>query len=224
MKLTKEQISYIENYIKNFKIKYYEVYMEILDHMILSVEDILEKDKEISFEEAVVKAKVEGFGEKGFKGMMDEKLKLAQSQARKQNNKMIKEYFTFPKIALTLTMFIVHYSILSFFEKPNLIHIIIAAIIVILGALQVIFYKNYIKINNLKVVKTLSLNIILLFVFSLFQLTNSILILGKESIDFNHILMRLFMSFIFTLSIISLLVYIEIRKKTVQELKTQIFV
>lgn len=224
MKLTKEQISYIENYIKNFKIKYYEVYMEILDHMILSVEDILEKDKEISFEEAVVKAKVEGLGEKGFKGMMDEKLKLAQSQARKQNNKMIKEYFTFPKIALTLTMFIVNYSILSFFEKPNLIHIIIAAIIVILGALQVIFYKNYIKINNLKVVKTLSLNIILLFVFSLFQLTNSILILGKESIDFNHILMRLFMSFIFTLSIISLLVYIEIRKKTVQELKTQIFV
>ena len=47
MKLTKEQITYIENYIKSFDIKYYEVYMEILDHMILSVEAILEENKEI---------------------------------------------------------------------------------------------------------------------------------------------------------------------------------
>ena len=98
MKLTEEQITYIENYIKSFDIKYYEVYMEILDHMILSVEAILEENKEITFEDAVLKAKVDGFGKKGFRGMMDEKLKLAQNQARKQNNKMIKEYFTFPKI------------------------------------------------------------------------------------------------------------------------------
>ena len=50
MKLTAEQITYIENYIKSFDIKYYEVYMEILDHIILSVEEILEENKEISFE------------------------------------------------------------------------------------------------------------------------------------------------------------------------------
>ena len=48
MKLTAEQITYIENYIKSFDIKYYEVYMEILDHMILSVEAILEENKEIT--------------------------------------------------------------------------------------------------------------------------------------------------------------------------------
>ena len=80
MKLTEEQITYIENYIKSFDIKYYEVYMEILDHMILSVEAILEENKEITFEDAVLKAKVDGFGKKGFRGMMDEKLKLAQNR------------------------------------------------------------------------------------------------------------------------------------------------
>ncbi len=71
MKLTEKQITYIENYIKSFDIKYYEVYMEILDHMILSVEDLLDNNKEVTFEEAVVKAKVEGFGKKGFRGMMN---------------------------------------------------------------------------------------------------------------------------------------------------------
>ena len=59
MKLTEEQITYIENYIKSFDIKYYEVYMEILDHMILSVEAILEENKEIVFEDAVLRAKME---------------------------------------------------------------------------------------------------------------------------------------------------------------------
>ena len=60
--------------------------------------------------------------------------------------------------------------------------------------------------------------------FSVFQLSNSVLVLGKESLDFNHILMRLFMTLVFTFSLISLLVYIEIRKQTIEELKTQIFV
>ena len=80
MKLTAKQISYIENYIKSFDIKYYEVYMEILDHMILSVEAILEENNEISFEDAVLKAKVEGFGKKGFNGMMNEKQKDLSKQ------------------------------------------------------------------------------------------------------------------------------------------------
>ena len=57
MQLNNNHITYIENYIKGFDIKYYEVYMEILDHMILSVEEILEENKEISFEDAVVRAK-----------------------------------------------------------------------------------------------------------------------------------------------------------------------
>ena len=54
MKLTEEQITYIENYIKSFVIKYYEVYMEIFYHMILSVEAILEENKEITYEDAVL--------------------------------------------------------------------------------------------------------------------------------------------------------------------------
>jgi hypothetical protein len=48
--------------------------------------------------------------------------------------------------------------------------------------------------------------------------------LGKDSIDFNHILMRSFMTLVFTFSVISILVYIEVRKRTVEELQTQIFV
>ena len=224
MKLTEEQITYIENYIKSFDIKYYEVYMEILDHMILSVEAILEENKEITFEDAVLKAKVDGFGKKGFRGMMDEKLKLARNQARKQNNKMIKEYFTFPKIVMTLSVFVGYFVFLGFFDDPKKININCIVFIGLLAILQFVYFWKFRKINKLNVLKTQVLSNMYFLSFAGVNITQLIYNLGKETLDFNHILMRLFMTSVFTFSLISLLVYIEIRKKTIEELKTQIFV
>ena len=224
MKLTKEQTTYIENYIKSFNIKYYEVYMEILDHIILSVEEILEENKEISFEDAVVRAKGEGFGKNGFRGMMDEKLKQAQNQARKQNNKMIKEYFTFPKIVMTLTVFIGYFLFLQFFDDPRKANLLCIVAVCFSAILQIIYFWKYRKINKLTVLKTQILSNMFFVSFGMVNITSLIYNIGKETLDFNHILMRLFMSAVFTFSLISLLVYIEIRKKTIEELKTQIFV
>ena len=224
MKLTEEQITYIENYIKSFDIKYYEVYMEILDHMILSVEAILEENKEITFEDGVLKAKVDGFGKKGFRGMMDEKLKLAQNQARRQNNKMIKEYFTFPKIVMTLSVFVGYFVFLGFFDDPKKININCIVFIGLLAILQFVYFWKFRKINKLNVLKTQVLSNMYFLSFAGVNITQLIYNLGKETLDFNHILMRLFMTSVFTFSLISLLVYIEIRKKTIEELKTQIFV
>ena len=224
MKLTKEQITYIENYIKSFDIKYYEVYMEILDHMILSVEAILEENKEITFEDAVLKAKVDGFGKKGFRGMMDEKLKLAQNQARKQNNKMIKEYFTFPKVVMTVAVFVGFFLFLMLFDDPRKSYVFSSATVIFIGLFQYFYFNKFLKIKKLYILKAQMINVGFSLFFSVFQLSNSVLVLGKETIDFNHVLMRLFMTFVFTFSLISLLVYIEIRKKTIEEIKTQIFV
>ena len=224
MKLNKEQITYIENYIKSFDIKYYEVYMEILDHMILSVEAILKENKEISFEDAVVKAKNEGFGKKGFKGMMDEKLKLAQKQATKQNHKMIKEYFTFPKIVLTFTIFIGYFLFLACFEDPRKANFFCIVAVGFSAVLQIIYFWKYRKLNKMIVLKTQILGNMFLISFFGVNINQMIYNLGKETFDFNNILMRLFMTSVFTFSLISLLVYIEIRKKTIEELKTQIFV
>lgn len=224
MKLSSEQIIYIENYIKSFNIKYYEVYMEILDHMVLSVEAIMDENEAISIEDAVVKAKVDGFGKKGFKGMLNEKQKQAQIQARKLNNKMIKEYFTFPKIVMTLTVFMGYFLFLEFFEDPRKVNIFCVFLICLMSMLQIVFFWKFRKINKMNVLKTQVLSNMFLVSFGMVNITSFIYNLGRETIDFNHILMRLFMTSVFTFSLISLLVYIEIRKKTIEKLTTQIFV
>jgi hypothetical protein len=224
MKLTEEQITYIENYIKKNDINYYEIYMEILDHMILSVEDILEENPTKNFEDVVLIAKVEGFGrKKGFRGLLREKLKLAQKKARKDNFNRIKEYFTFPKLVLTVSLFVSYYIFLNFFEEPQQANIIPISIVALFGIFQSLYYKKYTKINKMYVLKTHLLGISSSMIFAVTQLTSSFTIQTKNVIDYNHFFSKSMMSIIFTFTFISLLVFIEVRKKTMEELKTQIF-
>lgn len=223
MKLNDEQITYIENYIQQNDINYYEIYMEILDHMILSVEDLLKKNPTTNFEDAVLIAKVEGFGIKGFRGLLREKLKLAQKQARKDNLKRIKEYFTFPKVVLTLSIFVFYYLFLNLFKAPQEASIIPIIVVALFGIFQSFYYRKYTKINKMIVLKTNILGVYSSLIFALVQLLGLFIIFAKNRIDYNHFVAKGVMALIFTLTFISLLVFIEVRKKTIEELKTQIF-
>jgi hypothetical protein len=223
MKLNQEQTTYIENYIASFDIQFYEIYMEILDHLILGVEAILEEDKTISFEDAVLKSRVEGFGKLGLKGMMNQKAKLAHKKNSKENLKLIKEYFTFPKIVLLLSVFISYYIFLLLFENPVIANLICIQVVAFLGLSQMFYSWKFRKVENKFVLKTQVLDSMFAMSYLGALLANSFTIVDKETVDFNHILMRLFMTLIFTFSFISVLVYIEVRKKTIIELKNEIF-
>jgi len=55
--LTKEQISEVEDYLTNKKVKYVDVRFEILDHIILDIEFLI-KNKKITFKEAFEDIKI----------------------------------------------------------------------------------------------------------------------------------------------------------------------
>jgi hypothetical protein len=111
-----------------------------------------------------------------------------------------------------------------FFNDPSKFFINTTVLLVLIGAFQFIYYRKYTKINKLYVLKIHQLNLGLSFIFAAFQLSTSLLILGKGTLDFNHFLMRSFMSFVFTLTCLLLLVYIKIRKNTLKELPSQMFI
>ena len=65
MKLTTEQIEYVSNYVKSFDIKWYELQVELTDHMVNSMEEIWGKEPELTFH--LVKYRAEkGFGRNYF--------------------------------------------------------------------------------------------------------------------------------------------------------------
>jgi hypothetical protein len=166
---------------------------------------------------------VEGFGRVSFNVMMEEKVKLAHKKNAKNNNKMIREYFTMPKIALALFIFVVYYLFLLPFENPAKANLIAIASVGFIGIFQSIYAWKYRKHNKRYILKTQVLNSTFFLSLLGANITQLFTNFGRESIDFNHILVRLFMTLVFTFSFISLLVYIEVRKKTIAELKQQIF-
>jgi hypothetical protein len=214
MKLTVEQITYIENYIKSFNIKYYEVYMEILDHMILSVEEILANDSEISFEDAVLKAKTQDFGKNGFKIFSEENLQIFREKERTTYRNEIKKFFTFPKFVLTLTGFIGFAVFLDYFEKPKKIVMFIILFFTFIAFYQLKYWYKNRKIDGYKLIK----NEFYGNGFYSVQLWIHFLNFFDDKND--SIYARLFFSIMTVLSFLSLLIFIKTRKIIDIEIKT----
>jgi hypothetical protein len=66
MKLTKPQIQFIDNYLVKNKVKFWDVRLELLDHIVSAVEDKIENDG-VSFNEALLDAH-RSFGNQLIKG------------------------------------------------------------------------------------------------------------------------------------------------------------
>lgn len=225
MKLTAEQISYIEQYLHRFQIKYYEVYVEILDHLILKTESILENEVEISFEEAVVLAKEESIGKKGFADIVNAKYKACSTKIRKDSNLAVKNHFTAQNIGWYFSGFLTYFFLISTFEKPHKVHIIMILSLFLLSLIYMIPIWKFRKKDGFIVMKTdnilsFKMHATLLGV----NLSNLIIILGKESIDFHHYFIVMIFSILFMLSLIVFILLNKTRKKLEEELKTQIFI
>jgi hypothetical protein len=223
MKVNQEQITYIETYISSFDIRYYEIYMEILDHIILSVEAILEEDKTISFEKAVLKAKVEGFGSLSFNEIVEDRMQIMNKANRKQYGKHLKSYFTFPYFLMTLGLFLTSYLLFSFFENPRRVFIILTIPIVLYSLIDwTINQHKYKKKNNRKVFKMENFRFVFSFVFVWFSFSNVYF-----NFEFDKIMSALAynigLSFLATMSIVTFLFYINWSKKITKELQQQIF-
>ena len=222
MKLTKEEIERIDTYVKSFNIKYYEIYTEILDHMILSTENYVINEG-LSFEEAMIRAKKD-FGPKGFKGLIKERQAFYNLKNRKDYLKEIKVFFSFPKIIFTVTLILTLTYGLSFFEDARKPSFILIIFFVFIALWQGSYLRNYRKKEGFSILRFVffwyGINSVTLWM----HFTSIISNVGKNSIDFNHFAVRLFLSFCITMSFLSLLIFITFRKKIVHELQTQVFI
>jgi hypothetical protein len=119
MKLTTEQIEYVSNYIKSFDIKYYELQVEFTDHMVTSMEEIWEKDPELTFDQVKLNAANKFVGDSSFKSIEEERKRILQKEYRKVKWKMITEYLKFPKIFGSILLVYLAYTFSAYFVSPQ---------------------------------------------------------------------------------------------------------
>lgn len=116
--LTGEQIQSLFRFCEKHFVKYYDVQVELVDHLANAVELEMQKDTKLSFDEALKKVH-QSFGVRGFAPMVAEKQIAAEKQNRALFWKLFKGQFHWPKIleflVLTAVMFtIVSFGVLSF--------------------------------------------------------------------------------------------------------------
>jgi hypothetical protein len=84
MKLTPSQIEYVTHYIASKDIKWYELQMELTDHLVMEMEQIWEQNPELSFQQVKFLAN-KTFGRNGFNKIEKERTKNLRKEYKKSN-------------------------------------------------------------------------------------------------------------------------------------------
>ena len=104
MKLNKEQIDQIDNYIVACGIKWYDVRAELVDHFANSLENKLDENSSLDFKQAIINEHKK-FSDCGFKKLLKTKIEAVEKQFYKQIFKHMKSFFKFPKIIISISVF-----------------------------------------------------------------------------------------------------------------------
>ena len=129
MELTKEQIQELYKFTRKHYVEYYDVQTELVDHLANDIENIWVEHPNLSFEQARDKS-FKKFGVFGFMDVVEEKQKQLSKKYVKILWRFTKEWFQLPKIILTMSIFLLFYTLLEF----SIGQIIFLGLLTILGA------------------------------------------------------------------------------------------
>lgn len=115
MNLTKEQIQYIGTYVEKSGIEWFDLKIELVDHLADAAAQILEDNPKLPFEDAVTKAKI-AFGTKGFRPLITNRTKQIEKSFYKRVFKYLISFFSLPKIIITAALMYVLITLFNVVE------------------------------------------------------------------------------------------------------------
>jgi hypothetical protein len=219
MKLTAEQVQYVSNYVNSFDIKWYELQVEFTDHMVTSMEEIWEKEPELTFHQVKRYAENKFIGDSSFKSIQEERKRILQKLYRKVQWKMITEYLKFPKIFGCILLVYLAYTFSAYFVSPQKYLAVLFCSLLLIGLPSLYYWWKSKEIDgkNFLTLETLNPN---LLVFSFPNLGMSMSNLLKQELLQYQWLVVLFCC-IWVLGILVSITAIHLQKKTIVNIKKQ---
>ncbi len=102
--ITEAQYESLFAFCRKHYMQYYDVQVELADHLSEAIEEKMKENPKLSFEQALDEVYA-GFGIKGFADIVATRMEMVSKKSRKQKWKLFFSYFTVPKIAMTLCMY-----------------------------------------------------------------------------------------------------------------------
>ena len=219
MKLTREQISQIEDYVAKSNVVFYEVYLEILDHMILTAEEMM-LDENRSFEQAFQILKEKDFSK-------TEISRISRNSSKICNSRMFANFKNHLRMQtkpfyLGLNLLIFIFILLSKNALDGTLLVLIA--ISIISIIDIPFFYNNYHQKKLVVLNTHNLMfyygvVPLIFIASMAMLNTFL----SESVLFILIYTNLLLPSFFVLLFIGFTFNLKQRKKTFSEAKQFVY-
>lgn len=110
MTLNQEQIQALFRFCEKKSVRYYDLQVELVDHLAERIEEEMMADQQLSFEAALEKV-YKGFGLFGFAHIVQDKERALRRQHNKTWMKEVSKFFTIPKILLTAMLALVFYTL-----------------------------------------------------------------------------------------------------------------
>ncbi|SHM07986.1 hypothetical protein SAMN05443669_102159 [Flavobacterium xanthum] len=218
MKLTQEQTQHIFNKITDFGIKWYELQLELTDHVVSSMEEFWAINPNFTFDQVKENA-FNKFSRQDIKAIEKERTKSLRKELTREHRKMIANYLTFPKIIGSITLVYLAYAFSVYFVSPQKYLAVLFSSLLILG-LPLLYYwwkSKEIDGNQFLTLQTLDPN---LLVFSFPSLGMNITTQLKEELVEHQWLVLLFCCF-WVLGILFMITAIHLQKMTISKIKKQ---
>ena len=141
MKLTETHIENLYKFTRKHFVEHYDVQTELVDHLANDIEQILIEKPNLSFEEAR-DLSFKKFGIYGFMNVVEQKQKVMTKRYWKILLRFLKEWFSLPKIIITLGVFTFFILLLQLKEASIILGFIFFIIAVFLIVSETIVGYN----------------------------------------------------------------------------------
>lgn len=143
-KLTPEEIEDLYKFCEEQDVPYYDVQIELVDHLASAIEQKWIEKPALTYEEALWRV-YDNFGVSGFREIRREKERVLERKYRKLRARYIAEFFKLPKILLTTFLAIILFLV---FHKYGIGSNVTTLILTIYTVPFVIFIAYIIKREN----------------------------------------------------------------------------
>ena len=107
--MTKEHIQDLYAFTRNHYVYHYDLQTELVDHLANDIETIWQEQPNLSFEDARDQS-FKKFGVFGFMDVVEQRQKAMNKRYYNYLLSELKQWFSIPKIVITLTMFLMFYT------------------------------------------------------------------------------------------------------------------
>lgn len=114
--VSQEQIVALHKFVKSRYVEYYDVELELVDHLANGIEEQWKTEPSLSFDDAL-QLEYKKFGIFGFVGMVENKQSELYNYYYKITFRALKSFFSIPKIVLTTAIFLLLYTFGTTFKQ-----------------------------------------------------------------------------------------------------------